>query len=130
MAISLSSLVAKAEQLPHYPVDTWYPERRGSIDIEIKTNGEWLHEGSPIQRASLKQLFSRLLVLREDIYWLVTPQEQLQIKVESLPFIIVDAQLTPANIWQLTSNTGEQLRLEDLSQWRWPRYGDCLQASG
>ncbi|WP_317928733.1 DUF1285 domain-containing protein [Halioxenophilus sp. WMMB6] len=67
------------------PVDRWNPELSGVIDIVIKSNGEWLHEGSPIVRKPLVRLFSSILKKEGGDYYLVTPVEKWQIRVDSYP---------------------------------------------
>lgn len=90
--IDLSQMIAKglagvepsARGLP--PVHLWHPEHCGAIDIVIRRDGLWMHEGSPIGRAELVRLFSTVLRLDSDGYHLVTPGEKLKITVEDLPF--------------------------------------------
>lgn len=68
------------------PVHLWNPEHCGDIDIVIRADGVWMHEGSPIGRAPLVRLFSTVLRKDPDGYHLVTPVEKLRITVEDLPF--------------------------------------------
>lgn len=68
------------------PVHLWHPPHCGDIDILIRADGVWMHEGSPIGRAELVRLFSTILRLDPDGYHLVTPAEKLRIRVEDLPF--------------------------------------------
>jgi hypothetical protein len=68
------------------PVHLWHPESCGDIDIRIRRDGVWLHEGSPIGRVELVRLFASILRRDPDGYWLVTPVEKLRIVVEDLPF--------------------------------------------
>ncbi|MDP6967656.1 MAG: DUF1285 domain-containing protein [Gammaproteobacteria bacterium] len=112
----LQSLVAAAEQLPDYAIDTWWPQQQGSIDICIRADGSWWHEGGLIKRHKLVQLFSRLLSYRNGHYCLLTPVEQLTIKVETLPFVIVQAVQQADAVWQLTTNIGEQIWLTEQHQ--------------
>ena len=71
------------------PVDKWNPEISGDIDLVIKRDGTWMHEGTPIRRARLVRLFSTVLKREGDRHFLVTPVEKLEIKVEDAPFIAV-----------------------------------------
>ncbi|BBF79837.1 DUF1285 domain-containing protein [Asticcacaulis excentricus] len=73
-----------------YPVESWQPSLCGAMDILIRRDGVWLHEGRPIARPALVRLFSKLLRRDADGYVLVTPVEKLTIRVEDLPFRIVD----------------------------------------
>ena len=76
------------------PVDGWNPERCGEMDLVIRADGTWVHEGSPIGRASLVKLFARVLRKDDDGYVLVTPAEKLDITAEDAPFLAVDYERT------------------------------------
>lgn len=71
------------------PVEQWNPSRAGDIDIVIKSDGTWVHEGAPIRRARLVKLFSTILKREGDAYFLVTPVEKLKIAVDDAPFVAV-----------------------------------------
>jgi hypothetical protein len=82
-------VAATARQAPGRglpPVHLWNPEHCGEIDIVIRRDGVWMHEGSPIGRPELVRLFSTVLRKDPDGYCLVTPVEKLGVKVEDLPF--------------------------------------------
>lgn len=81
---ALAASAAGGRGLP--PVHLWNPEHCGDIDIRIRADGVWMHEGSPIGRAELVRLFSTVLRLDPDGYHLVTPVEKLKIAVDDLPF--------------------------------------------
>ncbi|MBX3477808.1 MAG: DUF1285 domain-containing protein [Brevundimonas sp.] len=68
------------------PVHLWNPAHCGDIDIVIRADGVWMHEGSPIGRTELVRLFSTVLRKDPDGYHLVTPVEKLRITVDDLPF--------------------------------------------
>ncbi|MCP5325698.1 MAG: DUF1285 domain-containing protein [Oceanospirillaceae bacterium] len=70
------------------PVEKWNPPLSGDIDIVIKADGTWLHEGSPIVREKLMQLFASILKKEGDEYFLVTPVEKWRIRVEDAPFVV------------------------------------------
>jgi len=91
----LSSVAEAARQAPGRglpPVHLWHPEHCGDIDILIRADGVWMHEGSPIGRVELVRLFSTVLRKDPDGYHLVTPAEKLKIEVEDLPFRAVAMQ--------------------------------------
>ncbi|HUZ13199.1 MAG TPA: DUF1285 domain-containing protein [Caulobacteraceae bacterium] len=71
------------------PVHLWNPGHCGDIDILIRRDGHWLHEGTPIGREALVRLFSTVLRKDPDGYCLVTPVEKMRIKVEDAPFVAV-----------------------------------------
>ena len=88
----LDGVTAAARQAPGRglpPVHLWRPEHCGRIDIVIRKDGTWLHEGSPIAREALVRLFSTVLRKDEDGICLVTPVEKLTITVEDAPFVAV-----------------------------------------
>src|SRR5690606_39389937 len=72
------------------PVHLWHPDFSGELDMHIARDGTWYHEGGPISRKSLAQLFSGILRLDEDgRYYLVTPVERWAIRVDDVPFVAV-----------------------------------------
>jgi len=71
------------------PVHLWHPAHCGDIDIVIRRNGLWFHEGTPIGREALVRLFSTVLRKDPDGFHLVTPVEKLRIEVEDAPFIAI-----------------------------------------
>lgn len=71
------------------PVERWNPEFCGAVDIVIKRDGTWFHQGTPIGRARLVRLFSTVLKREGDRHYLVTPAEKLEITVEDAPFLAV-----------------------------------------
>ena len=88
----LQGIAAAAKQAPGRglpPVHLWNPAHSGEIDIVIKRDGRWFHEGSPIGREALVRLFSTILRKDPDGTYLVTPVEKLRIVVEDAPFIAV-----------------------------------------
>lgn len=78
---------ARTDSLP--PVEAWNPDNVGEIDIVIKADGMWHHEGAPIKRAKLVRLFSTILRRDGNEHFLVTPVEKLKITVEDAPFLAV-----------------------------------------
>lgn len=99
------------------PVQSWHPEKAGTIDIVIKQNGDWYHEGSVISRLPLVRLFASILRLEPDgSYVLVTPVEKFTIEVEDTPFIAAsvifeDATRIEKNRIRFITNIGESIIL-------------------
>jgi hypothetical protein len=90
--VGLEGVVAAASAAPGKglpPVHLWHPAHCGDIDIVIRSNGLWFHEGTPIGREGLVRLFSTVLRRDPDGFHLVTPAEKLRIRVEDAPFIAV-----------------------------------------
>ena len=73
------------------PLHLWQPDYCGEIDMAISTDGTWHHEGVPIKRAELWQLFAGILRREDDNeYYLVTPVEKCRVGVALHPLIITD----------------------------------------
>lgn len=94
----------KGRGLP--PVHLWNPPNCGAIDIVIRRDGAWVHEGSPIGRAELVRLFSTVLRKDPDGYCLVTPVEKMTIRVEDLPFRAVAVE-RDGGVLRFTTDVGD-----------------------
>lgn len=70
------------------PVDQWNPQYCGTMNLVVKSNGEWWHEGSQIKREALIKLFSSVLWREDETYFLKTPVEKIQIQVEDVPLLV------------------------------------------
>ena len=106
----LAGVAAAAKQGPGRglpPVHLWHPAHCGEIDIVIRRDGLWIHEGSPIGRAELVRLFSTVLRKDDDGYVLVTPGEKLSIRVEDLPFRAVAVERRGAAL-VFTTDVGDE----------------------
>ena len=98
--------VKTARGLP--PVHLWNPAHVGDIDIVIRANGQWLHEGRVIGRPALVRLFSTVLRKDPDGICLVTPVEKLHIVVEDAPFVAVAVELRGQAL-VFTTNVGDEV---------------------
>ena len=106
----LNAVAAAAKQAPGRglpPVHLWHPAHCGEIDIVIRADGVWLHEGSPIGRPELVRLFSTVLRRDPDGFHLVTPVEKLKIKVEDTPFRAVAVQRRDGDL-VFTTDVGDE----------------------
>lgn len=74
---------------PLPPVEAWSPPYCGELNLVIRRDGVWVHEGTPIGRALLVRLFSTVLRKEGDRYFLVTPVEKLGVVVEDAAFLAV-----------------------------------------
>ena len=92
------------------PVHLWHPEHCGKIDIRIRKDGVWFHEGTPIGREALVRLFSTVLRKDPDGIYLVTPVEMMKITVEDAPFIAVRVDLIGDTLKFLT-NVGDEVEV-------------------
>ena len=84
----LAEAHASGDGLP--PVDAWAPAYEAEMDLIIRRDGTWWHEGGLIKREALVKLFSTILRKDEDgRTYLVTPAEKLGIQVERAHFLAV-----------------------------------------
>jgi hypothetical protein len=90
------------------PVHLWHPAHCGEIDIRIRSDGLWFHEGSPIGREALVRLFSTVLRKDPDGFHLVTPVEKMKIMVEDAPFLAVRVDRVGDDLRFLT-NVGDEV---------------------
>lgn len=96
------------------PVETWNPPLSGDMDLIVKNDGSWIHEGRTITRQGLLRTFSRILKREDDHYFLVTPAEKWRIQVESAPFFIVSMQVEnpgKSQVITMASNTDNLISL-------------------
>lgn len=108
----LEGVAAAARQAPGRglpPVHLWNPAHCGEIDIVIKRNGQWFHEGTPIGREALVRLFSTVLRKDPDGFHLVTPVEKMRITVEDAPFIAVRVDREGGDL-VFQTNVGDEVR--------------------
>lgn len=93
------------------PVHLWHPPFCGDIDMQIRRNGQWFHDGSEIKRPALARLFSTILRRDEDdCYYLVTPVEKVRIRVDDAPFLVTTVERLSRDeesYLQFTTQTGD-----------------------
>ncbi len=84
---SLQSEADSAGRRALPPVHLWHPERCTDIDMEIRIDGAWWHEGGQIKREKLVRLFATILRKDDDGFYLVTPHEKVVVHVADAPFM-------------------------------------------
>lgn len=105
--IAAAKAQAPGRGLP--PVHLWNPAHSGEIDIVIRKDGRWVHEGAAINREALVRLFSTVLRKDPDGYWLVTPVEKMRITVEDAPFVAVRVDRTGDGALRFLTNVGDEV---------------------
>ena len=70
------------------PLDQFNPKHCGAMDLKVKANGEWWHEGQLIKRQALIDLFSTVLWKEDGKFYLKTPVEKIEIEVEDEPLFV------------------------------------------
>lgn len=115
----------------HPPVHKWHPELSGDMDLEIRVDGRWIHEGTEIHRQPLVKLFASILRREGDDYFLVTPVEKWRVHVEDAPFIATQVARSEAGGDKpllFTTNTGDVVPLEADRSWELKPFGQPPQA--
>jgi len=90
------------------PVHLWNPPFSGDLDMQIKRDGTWFYEGTPIKRPELVRLFASILKLEEGRYYLVTPVEKVGLTVDDAPFVAVDCEAEVDGI-HFETNVGDRV---------------------
>ncbi|RBO83812.1 DUF1285 domain-containing protein [Marinomonas aquiplantarum] len=107
------------EALP--PVHQWQPDFCGDMDMLIKANGDWIHEGGKIHRPAMVKMFSRILWQEAGEHFLVTPVEKVRIQVEDAPFLVTQwrrIETTAGWAYEFTTATEDVLVLgENTDLW-------------
>ena len=116
----LKSAAGTREGRPIPPLENWHPEQTTDMDLVIKANGEWWHEGGQMTRESLVSLFATILWKEHKNgvteYFLKTPVQKLRIQVEDAPLLINDVGIVNEGneSWlEFTTTTGDVVRLDD-----------------
>ena len=114
MKLDLKDIERRAYQGRNYdspPLAQWNPELSGDIDITIRADGAWYHEGAVIARDSIVRLFASILRREDDgEFYLVTPGEKWRIQVELHPLIVTDinrVETAEGGLLRATLNTGK-----------------------
>lgn len=127
MSLELITAQLKKHSKALPPVESWNPPYCGEIDIHIKANGDWFHEGSAFKRLPLVKMFASVLIKEsskeiskeadKDIeeYFLVTPVEKVKIQVDDAPFVLTQWCWLDEHesIMQVTTNLEDEFILND-----------------
>ncbi|MET1256119.1 DUF1285 domain-containing protein [Aliikangiella maris] len=118
------SLIKAIGDNPLPPVDQWNPQLCGEIDLIIKADGTWLYQGTPFTRHKMILLFSRVLKKEGHQYFLVTPVEKVAIKVEWMPFTIIDFEIIQQAkpVYRFFDNCENSVTLTEQTQINFSHY--------
>src|SRR5690625_2262958 len=117
---ALAALLEDLRQQKRPPLHTWDPPHRGHSQMEIKRDGSWWHQGSPIKKAALVRLFSQILRREGEQYFLVTPVEKQEVTVADVPFVALAMERyhTPEHkhpVISFETNVGEKVILSEAN---------------
>lgn len=97
------------------PLEQWQPKQCGMMDLKIKANGEWWHEGQRLKRQAMIELFASVLWKEHGKFYLKTPVEQIEIEVEDEALFInqVDrVEIESKNYIQFTTTTQDIIMMD------------------
>lgn len=108
------------------PLENWQPAYCGEMDLVIKSNGDWIHDGRKMTRQSMIDLFAKVLWAEIDNanqirYFLKTPVEKIGIQVEDAPLQIVNVEQVIENqqtFIKFTTSQGDCFYLDNFHQVR------------
>ncbi|MEK9713885.1 MAG: DUF1285 domain-containing protein [Thalassolituus sp.] len=106
-----------------YLLEKWNPDCSGDIDIVIKSDGRWIHEGGEIKRSGLVRLFASILKKEGEDHYLVTPVEKWRIQVEDAPLHVLSVQRVDEGLQALISD-GRLVAIDSSSSLRLEALGD------
>ncbi len=112
MQTNLEHVLAQIGAQKRPPLQLWQPPLSGDIDIEIRRDGSWWHEGAQIARIELVRLFASILRREGENHFLVTPVEKWRIRVLDAPFVAVALEVFGEGGEQLLvfeTNVGERI---------------------
>lgn len=107
-AENLLEQVKRVQPKGRPPVDQWNPPFSGDLDMQIKRDGTWYYQGTPIKRPELVRLFASILKREGDRYYLVTPVEKVGLTVEDAPFVAIDCDQEDDGIY-FETNVGDRV---------------------
>jgi len=115
MSLELITSQLKNQGKGQPPVESWNPPYCGEIDIQIKANGDWFHEGSIFKRLPLVKMFASVLIKEDDEYFLVTPVEKVKIQVDDAPFVLTQWRWLDEKetIMQVSTNLADEFILNE-----------------
>ncbi|WP_300426402.1 DUF1285 domain-containing protein [uncultured Thalassolituus sp.] len=107
MLESLISQMGISEGASLPPVERWNPPLSGIMDMQVRKDGTWWHEGGQIKRQALVRLFASILKKEEGEFYLVTPVEKWKIQVEDCPLHVLLVEESDGDITAVLSNGQE-----------------------
>ncbi|MBA4729418.1 MAG: DUF1285 domain-containing protein [Gammaproteobacteria bacterium] len=100
--------------LDDYPLEQWNPPLCEGVEFTLDDNSRWFYNGSEIKRLAMIKLFSKLVKLEGDEYFVVTPAEKIILKAKREIFAIIDYKKDKEDYFFKT-NTNEWVKLTSIN---------------
>ena len=96
--------------LDEYPLEQWNPKLCEGVRFDIDKDANWFYNGSRIERLNMIKLFSKLVKMEGENYFIVTPSEKIPVYVVNEVFSIIDFKKENDDYFFKT-NTNEWVKL-------------------
>ena len=96
--------------LDEYPLEQWNPKLCEGVRFDIDKDANWFYNGSKIERLNMIKLFSKLIKIEGESYFIVTPSEKIPVYVVNEVFSIIDFKKENDDYFFKT-NTNEWVKL-------------------
>jgi len=108
--MDLNAIEKSLLHLDEYPVEQWNPKLCDGVQFDIDKEANWFYNGSKIERLNMIKLFSKLIKLEGESYFIVTPSEKIPVFVANEIFSITDFKRKEGDYFFKT-NTNEWVKL-------------------
>ena len=97
-------------RLDEYPLEQWNPKLCEGVRFDVDKDANWFYNGSKIERLNMIKLFSKLIKMEGENYFIVTPSEKIPVYVVNEVFSIIDFKKENDDYFFKT-NTNEWVKL-------------------
>ena len=108
--MDLKAIEKSLLQLDEYPLEQWNPKLCEGVRFDIDKDANWFYNGSKIERLNMIKLFSKLIKIEGESYFIVTPSEKIPVYVVNEVFSIIDFKKENDDYFFKT-NTNEWVKL-------------------
>ena len=108
--MDLKAIEKSLLHLDEYPLEQWNPKLCEGVRFDIDKDANWFYNGSRIERLNMIKLFSKLVKMEGENYFIVTPSEKIPVYVVNEVFSIIDFKKENDDYFFKT-NTNEWVKL-------------------
>jgi len=108
--MDLKAIEKSLLHLDEYPLEQWNPKLCEGVRFDIDKDANWFYNGSKIERLNMIKLFSKLIKIEGESYFIVTPSEKIPVYVVNEVFSIIDFKKENDDYFFKT-NTNEWVKL-------------------
>jgi len=112
--MDLKAIEKSLLHLNEYPLEQWNPKLCEGVRFDIDKDANWFYNGSKIERLNMIKLFSKLIKIEGESYFIVTPSEKIPVYVVNEVFSIIDFKKENDDYFFKT-NTNEWVKLSQAN---------------